>query len=60
MIVNLRHDSTEAFEGILWSYRGCWLVLKDVSALKGGHPPVKLPGDVLIHHSNIASLQVAP
>jgi hypothetical protein len=58
VIVNLTHDSTEAFEGILWSYRGGWLTLKDASALKAGLPPAKLPSDVILHRSNLAYLQV--
>jgi len=60
VIVNLQHDSTEAFEGVLWSYRGGWLTLRDVSGLKAGQPPVKIPGDVLIHRSNLAYTQVLP
>lgn len=59
VIVNFTHDSTEAFEGILWSYRWGWLTLKDVSALKASLPPTKVAGDVVIHRSNIAYLQVS-
>lgn len=59
VIVNFTHDSTEAFEGILWSYHGGWLTLKDVSALKAGLPPSKLTGDIVLHRSTIAYLQVA-
>lgn len=58
VIVNLSHDSTEAFEGILWSYRGGWLTLRDVSALKAGQAPAQVNGDVVIHRSNLAYLQV--
>jgi hypothetical protein len=58
VIVNLKHDSTEAFEGVLWSYRGGWLTLKDASGLKAGQPPAKIPGDILIHRSNLAYTQV--
>jgi hypothetical protein len=61
VIVNVTHDPTEAFEGILWSYSiGGWLTLKDVSALKAGLPPAKIPGDVIVHRSNLAYLQVTP
>jgi hypothetical protein len=60
VIVNFTHDSTEAFEGILWSYRGGWLTLTDVSALKASLPPAKIPGDIVVHRSTIAYLQVAP
>ena len=58
VIVNLKHDSTEAFEGVLWSYRGGWLTLHDVSALKAGMPPTAVNGDVVIHTSNLAYYQV--
>lgn len=58
VIVNPVHDSTEAFEGVLWSYRGGWMVLKDVSALKANHPPAKMHGDLTIHRSNVAYFQV--
>lgn len=60
VIVNFTHDATEAFEGVLWSYRGGWLTLKDVSGLKAGQPPAKIPGDVVIHRAQIAYTQVLP
>ncbi len=60
VIVNFTHDPTEAFEGVLWSSRGPWLTLKDASALKAGVPPEKIPGDIIIHRSQIAYLQVTP
>ena len=59
-MVNFTHSESEAFEGILWSYRGGWLTLRDVSALKASLPPVKVPGDVVLHRSQVAYLQVAP
>jgi hypothetical protein len=58
VVVNFTHDSTEAFEGVLWSYRGGWLTLRDVSGLKANVPPVKLPGDLVIHRAQVAYLQV--
>lgn len=60
VVVNLSHDSTEALEGVLWSSRGPWLTLRDVTALKAGVPPEPMKGDAVIHRSNIAYLQVAP
>jgi hypothetical protein len=56
--VNLRHTPDEAFEGVLWSSRGPWLMLRAVSALKVGQPPTPVLGDVVIHRSNLAYLQV--
>jgi hypothetical protein len=60
VIVNLTHDSTEAFEGLVWSYRGGWLTLRDASALKAGLPPSPIPGELVIHRSNVAYTQVLP
>jgi hypothetical protein len=59
VIVNFTADSTEAIEGVLWSYRGGWLTLRDVSALKSG-PAVPMVGDAVIHRSQIKFLQVVP
>jgi hypothetical protein len=60
VIVNFTHDPTEAFEGVLWSYRGRWLTLRDASALKAGQVPTKLPGEIVVHRSQMAYLQVLP
>jgi hypothetical protein len=60
VIVNFTHDSTEAIEGVLWSYRGGWLTLKDCSPLTAGQVPSKIPGDIVIHRTAIAFLQVLP
>ena len=58
VVVNFTADSTEAIEGVLWSYRWGWLTLKDCAGLKAG-PPVPLVGDVVIHRSQIKFMQVA-
>jgi len=60
VICNLSHDSTEAFEGVLWSCRGPWLTFRDVQALKAGLPPAPIVGDVLVHRDKVAYLQVLP
>lgn len=60
VIVNFQHDSTEAIEGVLSSSRGPWLTLRAVSALKAGQTPAAMVGDVLVHRSNVAYLQVLP
>lgn len=60
VIVNLQHDGTEALEGILWSSRGAWLILRDVSALKASLPPMKIPGEAHVPRANVAYLQVLP
>lgn len=61
VIVNFTHAPTEALEGVLWSTRGPWLTFRDVSAMKAGtQQPVKLPGEAVIHRSQISFLQVLP
>jgi hypothetical protein len=54
------HDPDSALRGVLWQSRGPWLVLKDVTALKVNEPPTLVDGDVVIHRSNVAFLQVFP
>lgn len=58
--MNFTHDPTEAIEGALWSYRGGWLTLRDVKGLKTGVAPVPIPGDIVVHRSAIAFMQVIP
>jgi hypothetical protein len=60
VLVNCTHDSTEAFEGVLWAYRGGWLTFRDVSAIKVGQAAAKLPGEIVMHRSQVAYFQVAP
>lgn len=57
-VVNFTYSETEAIEGVFYAYRWGWLTFKDASALKGGQPPVKLPGDQVIHRDRVAFLQV--
>ena len=58
VLVNLIHDRDSALRGVLWSSRGPWLVLRDVSAIKPGAAPTPVDGEVVIHRSNVAFLQV--
>jgi len=60
VIVNFTSDDTEAIEGVLWSSRGPWLTLRDASALKENKLPAKMPGDVIVHRTQVKFLQVAP
>jgi hypothetical protein len=60
VLVNLVHDNDSALRGVLWESRGPWLVLRDVTAIKTGVPPQPVDGDVVIHRSNVAFLQVFP
>jgi hypothetical protein len=58
VIVNLKDDSDTALKGALWSSRGAWLTLRNVSLLKSNAAPVPMDGDAVIHRSNISFLQV--
>lgn len=60
VIVNLKDDPTTAIKGALWSSRGAWLTVRNVSLLKSGAPPIAMDGDVVLHRSNVAFLQVLP
>lgn len=60
VVVNLRHDPTEAIEGVLWASRGPWLVLTDAVAHKAEGRSVKLMGEAHIERANVAYLQVLP
>jgi hypothetical protein len=60
VIVNLTTSDTEALKGVLWSYRGGWLTLRDVYALSAGNNEVKADGDVVLHRSQVRYYQVLP
>jgi hypothetical protein len=60
VLVNFTHTSTEALEGVLYQVRGPWWTFKDVTAIKAGHPPEALIGDVLVERAKVAYLQVLP
>lgn len=59
VIVNLTSDSESAIKGVLWSARGPWLTFKECALLKA-HLTTPIDGDVVIHRSNVAFLQVLP
>lgn len=60
VLVNLVHDNDSALRGVLWESRGPWLVLRDVTAIKPNAVPTPIDGDVVIHRSNVAFIQVFP
>jgi hypothetical protein len=60
VIVNRKDDPTTALRGVLWSSRGSWLVLRDASVLAVNAPPRLIDGEIVIHRSNVAFLQVLP
>lgn len=58
VIVNLQSTDDEVIRGVLWTTRGYYLVLKDCEGLKEGKPPEQMRGEVIVHRSNVAFLQV--
>ena len=58
VLVNLTYAPTEALQGVLWSYRGGWITLRDASGLTSGQPPTPIDGDVVIHVRHVAYFQV--
>lgn len=60
MIVNLKDDPTTAIKGVLWSSNGPWLTFRAASLLKASVNPTPIDGEVVIHRSNVAFLQVLP
>lgn len=59
VIVNLKDDPTTALRGVLWQTRGNWLVLRNASLLRvNAAAPSELDGEVVVHLSNVAFLQV--
>jgi hypothetical protein len=60
VLVNLISDDEMALRGVLWSSRGPWLTLKDVSMVKANLAPIAMDGDAIIHRANVAFLQVLP
>lgn len=59
VIVNVTHNPNEAIRGVLWTFgRGGWLTLKDAYGIIPNAEPTKIDGDVVLHASRIAYLQV--
>lgn len=57
VIVNLKSDRTTGYQGVLWQTRGAWFVLRDVTALPTEGPPRPWDGEMIIHRSNVESVQ---
>jgi hypothetical protein len=58
VIVNLKSDDTVALKGVLWATRGPWLTLRNVHALRVSGATAPLDGEVVVHRTNVAFLQV--
>ena len=57
VFVNLLNDEG-TIEGLLWSRRGCWLVLKDARLLRVNGDAVVIDGEAVIDKARVAFLQV--
>jgi hypothetical protein len=61
VIVNLKDDPTTAIKGVLWASRGAWLTVRQASLLRTGTtdtPSTAIDGEIVVHRSNVAFLQV--
>jgi hypothetical protein len=58
VVVHLIAEPDTAIRGVLWQSRGAWLLLKKAYVLKPGLNPEPADGDVLVHRSNVAFVQV--
>lgn len=57
--VNFTHDPDQALVGVLWSVRGPWLVLRDVTANVRGNPPEPLQAEYcVIERAKVSFLEV--
>lgn len=60
VMVNLKSDEDAAYEGILWSTRGRWITLKDVTAHKVERPSLRVDGEAVFHRDAILFMQILP
>jgi hypothetical protein len=60
VIVNLKDEPTTAIRGVLWKQRGRWFTIVQAFALKAGHEPAQIDGDVVVDRDNISFYQVLP
>jgi hypothetical protein len=60
VIVNLKDNRDLALRGVLFRSRGAWLCLHAVEALHAQRPAARMDGEVVVHRSNVAFLQVLP
>jgi hypothetical protein len=58
VIVNLKDDPTTSIRGVCWQSRGAWLVFRDCQLLRSASEPAPVDGEVIVHQSNVAFLQV--
>lgn len=56
-IVNLR-DSEDSIEGVLWSRRGRWIIVKDARLVRANGDVTPADGEILIDRGQVQFLQV--
>jgi len=49
----------KAMNGVLWSRRGRLIVLRDVTLIEPGTPPVDMDGEVILDRGRVEFVQVA-
>jgi hypothetical protein len=60
LVSRAARDDDMAIQGVLWRSRGAWLVIREASVKEGRLPKEKVQGEIVIHRSNVAFIQVLP
>jgi hypothetical protein len=60
VILNVRDDQNTAIQGVLWASRGAWLVIRNPQLLNAAREPAPMDGEVVIHRTHVAFIQVVP
>lgn len=58
VVINLTSAPDESIRGACWRVQGLWFVLRGASLCKAGREPMPIDGDVVVHRSNVAFVQV--
>jgi hypothetical protein len=54
VIVNLKDDPSTALEGVIWSTRGAWYVLRDAQVLTRESGVLKpISGELIVERANV-------
>ena len=60
VVVNLKAGE-DSIQGVLWTTRGPWLVIRQPLLLRAGQSDATtVDGEVVIHRSNVSFVQVLP
>lgn len=60
VVVQLKADPDVGYQGVLWSSRGSWLTLRNVTALRDGREATAVPGEAVFPRAEVLFLQVLP